>query len=73
MLWVSGEDEQETPQQAQTLLHMATPPCSKFSLVFASLPYPTSESTGVLIRETTCYIVKKQENKPYKYVVLVLE
>ena len=33
MLSVNGEDEQETPQQAQTMLHMATPPCSKFNLV----------------------------------------
>ena len=40
---------------------------------FTSLPYPTSKSTGVLIRETACYMVKKRENKSYKYVVLVLE
>ena len=33
------------------------------SVWFFSLPYPTSKSTGVLIRETTCYIVKRQENK----------
>ena len=43
------------------------------SVWFHKSSYPPTESTGVLIRETTCYIVKKRENKSYEYVVFVLE